>query len=73
MFKIGMKRCIEENDIYEITNSLRSEQNTDALAREWDLELKKKSPKFWHCLLKVQGYRLIAVGMLYTIGEILST
>lgn len=73
MFKTGLKRCIEEDDIYAITNSLRSDQNTDVFAREWDLELKKRNPKLWRILLKVHGYRLISFGMLYTIGEILST
>lgn len=73
MFKTGLKRGIEEDEIYEITNSLRSDYNTDIFAKEWELELKKKNPSILHVMFKVHGFKLIAFGMLYTIGEILST
>ena len=72
MFSIGMKRAIEEDDIYAVTNSMRSDQNTEQFAKLWELELKKKNPSIWRVMFKVHGFKVITLGLLFSIGESLA-
>lgn len=72
MFAIGMKRAIEEDDIYAVTNSMRSDQNTEQFAKLWQLELKKKNPSIWRVMLKIHGFKVLTFGLLFSIGESLA-
>ncbi|XP_031635556.1 multidrug resistance-associated protein 4-like [Contarinia nasturtii] len=72
MLTIGMKRAIEEDDIYAVTNSMRSDTNTEAFAQLWQLELKKKKPSILRVMLKLHGFKVISLGMLFSFGETLA-
>lgn len=69
MFSIGLKRSIEENDIYEVTNDMRSDSNTERFAQLWDEEVKKKNPSIFRVMFKLHLYKLLPFGILYAIGE----
>lgn len=73
MFTVGMKRAIEEEDIYAVADDMRSEQNTKILSKLWHLELKKESPSILRVLLKVYGFNAIIFGLLFSVGETLTT
>lgn len=69
MFSIGMKRSIEEDDIYAVTNEMRSDTNTEKFAQLWEEELKKRNPSILRVMFKIHLYRLLPIGILYAIGE----
>lgn len=69
MFMIGLKRAIEEDDIYAVTNSMKSDQNTEAYSKQWKLELKKKNPSIFRVIFKVHGVKMLIISVLYAIGE----
>lgn len=72
MFKIGLNRAIQEDDIYEVTNHMRCDQNTEAYAKLWKLELEKDKPNMVRVMLNVHGYRALLTGFFYTIIESLA-
>lgn len=72
MFAIGLKRTIEEDDVYAVTSGMRSDKNTDAFAKLWALELKKKDPSIFRVMLKVHGFEVLALGLLFSVGETLA-
>lgn len=72
MFSIGIRRTIASDDIYEVTNSMRSDQNTDLFAKLWELELKKAKPSIATVMLKVHGFKVFTIGILYCLGETLA-
>lgn len=69
MFSIGLKRSIEEEDIYAVTNDMRSDTNTEQFARLWEEEVKKKKPSIFRVMFKLHLYKLLPLGILYAIGE----
>lgn len=69
MFKIGWNRAIEEDDIYAVTNGMQSEQNTEAYAQLWDIELKKRNPSITRVIFKVHGLKSLAIGLLFAICD----
>lgn len=71
-FKTGMKRPIEEDEIYEVTNSLRSDKNTREFAELWNEELKKPKPSIIRVIMKLHGFRLIFWGIVFSVLETLS-
>lgn len=72
MFKIGMTRTIEADDIYAVTNGLRSDRNTEAFVKLWQLELQKKNPSILRVMLKLHGFKVFTFGLLFSIGETLA-
>lgn len=69
MFAIGMKRSIEEEDIYTVTNDMRSDINTEKFAKLWDEEVKRKKPSIFRVMFKLHLKKLLPIGILYAIGE----
>lgn len=69
MFAIGLKRTIEEEDIYAVVNDMRSDLNTDAFRKQWDLELEKENPSILRVMFKMHLYKILPVGFLYAVGE----
>lgn len=72
MFKIGMKRAIEEEDIYAVPNDMQSDQNTKTFRKLWQMELKKKNPSILRVIFKLHGFSVLTIGMLFSIGETLA-
>lgn len=69
MLSIGMKRSIEEDDIYAVTNEMRSDLNTEQFAELWEEEVKRHNPSIFRVLFKIHLKKLLPVGILYAIGE----
>lgn len=69
IFAIGLKRAIEEDDIYAIKNDMKSDSNTEAFAKLWELEQKKKSPSLFRVMYKMYLRKLLPIGVLFAIGE----
>lgn len=68
ILKLGMSREISEDDIYDVTNEMRSDKNTEALAKQWQLELKCKNPSILRALLKLYGPKVLLISGLCAIG-----
>lgn len=64
-----MKREIQEDDIYAVTNSMKSDKNTEEYYKLWQLELKKKNPSILRVMLKVHGFKVLMFGLLFSVGE----
>lgn len=69
MFKIGLKRTIEEDDIYAVTNDMKSYENSAALSQLWERELMNKNPSIFRTMLKFHGFTILVIGILYAICE----
>lgn len=69
---IGWRRPIEEDDIYAVTNSMRSDKNTEEFAKLWDIELTKKNPSIFRVILKLHGLKVFTLAILFSIGETLA-
>lgn len=72
MFKIGLNRSIEEDDIYAVTDGMRSDLNTEAYAKLWETEHKKANPSIVRVILKIHGYKALVICLLYAICETIS-
>lgn len=68
MIKVGLSREIEEDDIYTVTNSMRSDENTEAFSKLWQFELDKEKPNIFRAMLKMHGYKVIILSFFYSIG-----
>lgn len=68
-FKIGIKRELEEHEIYEVTNSLRSDKNTEEFVTLWDEELKKPSPSILRLMFKLHGCGILFWGLMFSFFE----
>lgn len=69
IFSIGLKRSIEDDDVYAVTNDMQSELNTEKFAKLWDEELQKKKPSILRVLFKLHLYKLLPFGILYATCE----
>lgn len=72
MFMIGLKRAIEEDDVYAVTSDMRSEKHTNAFVELWDQEKKKKNPSIFRVMFKLYGWKVLPVGIAFSIGETLA-
>lgn len=69
MFEIGLKHAIEEDDIYAVTNDMKSHENSVAFSKLWESELKKKNPSLFNAMLKFHGFTIFILGILYALCE----
>lgn len=68
LIKAGIRRELQEEDIYAVTNSMKSEKNTKTFAKFWQTELNKENPSIFRVLLNVCGYKAITLIVVYSIG-----
>lgn len=69
LFRLGLKRSIQEEDIYEVTNHFRCEENTELLSQAWNEELKKKNPSIIRALFKLGGFKILLISIIYSVGD----
>lgn len=72
LFTIGLKRSIEENDLYNVHHKMRSDENTEKFAKLWEQEKKRRKPNILRAMLHFNGYRVIAVGLIYAVFDTLA-
>ncbi|XP_053685764.1 probable multidrug resistance-associated protein lethal(2)03659 [Sabethes cyaneus] len=66
LFRTGLKRPIEESDIYETLSSHQSEQLSYQFENCWKHELKKEQPSFLRVICGIFGWTMVSRGLLYT-------
>lgn len=66
LFQTGLKRPIEEADIYETLSSHQSEQLSYQFEHRWKLELKQERPSFLRVICGIFGWTMVSRGLLYT-------
>lgn len=69
IFKLGLKRPIEENDIYEALPEHQSSKLSEKFTKLWDDELKRSKPSVLRLLLRGFGWHCIGGGLLYCVAE----
>lgn len=69
IFKIGNKRPIEENEIYEVKDGMRSDKITDRINKLWVEEKTKKKPNLLKVLFKMYGAQLLFWGISFSLFE----
>lgn len=67
MLSIGLRRAIQEDDIYAVKNDMRSDSNTEAFAKLWETECKKRNPSLFRILLKMYLLKVFIVGFFLAI------
>lgn len=72
IFKIGMKRSIDDDDIYAVTNNLRSDRNTEIFAKLWEIEQSAENPSIFRVMMKIQGFNVLSVAILFSVGELMA-
>lgn len=55
-----------------VTNSMRSEKNTQTLNKLWNDELSGKNPSILRAIFKLYGAKVYIVIMIYTISDTLA-
>lgn len=70
-FKIGLKRAIQEDDIYAVTEHMESARSTQSYTRLWELELEKEKPSILRVIFKMHLHKLMIYGSLFALGETL--
>lgn len=69
IFSIGLKRSIEDSDIYGVRNDMQSESNTEAFAEAWEIESKKPNPSIFRVMFRLHGFKILTIGILFSLGE----
>lgn len=69
IFKIGNKRPIEETEIYEVKDGMRSDRITDRINKLWMEEKTKKSPSLLRVMYKMYGAQLLFWGLGFSLFE----
>lgn len=69
LFKLGLKKPIEQEDLYETAVDHRSKPLRKMFNRYWKDELKKPSPSLLKCFIKAFGVKLVVYGILYNVTD----
>lgn len=48
---------------------MRSDVNSEKLAKAWDDELKKKKPSVLRAIYKIYGFKVVFLGFVYSIAD----
>lgn len=67
--KTSLTRDLNEDDIYEARDSMRSAEITEAFEKQWQLELEKKNPSIIRVIFKLYGFQVLLYTFLYSIAS----
>lgn len=67
MLALGLTREINENDIYAVTNDMRSDQITEMFAKQWQLELEKENLSILRVVWKLYGLKILTISIVCSI------
>lgn len=65
--RLGLRREINEDDIYGVTNEMQSDKNAEAFEKQWQLELKKKCPSLLRAIINLYGFKVITISTICAI------
>lgn len=66
LFKLGLSRPIEEEDLYEPLNDQRSKVLSEHFDKAWEEELRKPKPSFVKLICRKYGWQIVLLSTLYT-------
>lgn len=72
MLKIGLRRTVEDNDVYAVPNRMRCDQNTTEYAKMWQLELKKEKPSIFRVMFKLNLFKVFGYSLLCAIVDMIA-
>lgn len=72
LFTLGLKRPIEDNDLYKVHPTMQSDDNTEKFSKHWEKETKRRKPNILRAMCHFNGYEVITVGFLYSIFDTMS-
>lgn len=72
IFKLGLRRPIEEKDIYKTLNGHESKQLTDKFSTVWETEKTTMKPNILRVIQKIYIKKILSASLLYTIFDIFS-
>lgn len=67
---MGIKRTIEDKDLYKTLDCHKSKKIGDRMQDLWDRELTKKNPSFMNVLYKTYAARVLGISVLYTLIDV---
>lgn len=65
MISTSLKRDLNEDDIYAAIPSMQSAENTDAFAKQWQIELQNKNPSIIRVIFKLYGFEMLLIAFLF--------
>lgn len=69
--RVGLKKPIVEDDIYECAKDQRSHVNSETFKEIWNKELKEAKPKLTKAIVKFCAFKIFLVGIPVTVLELL--
>ncbi|GAB0093527.1 probable multidrug resistance-associated protein lethal(2)03659 [Sergentomyia squamirostris] len=69
LYKMGMKRPIEDEDVYETLPEHRCENLSNKFTKWWEEELKNKSPSLVRMIARAYGRNILIFGLLCSLTE----
>lgn len=69
LYKIGLKRAITDEDVYETLTSHESEKIAKKFIKLWNDELKKTNPSTLRMFFNAYGWPVMILGILFSICE----
>lgn len=70
-FALGLKRPIEEKDVFQTLKAHESKKLTDHAAGLWELELARKRPSLYNVLSAIYVKRIMTVSVLFTVLDVI--
>lgn len=70
LLKLGFKRPIVDDDIYQTIKSHESKRLTDEFEERWNTEKLNKRPNLQQTFYKIYFKRVIGVSLIFTILEV---
>ncbi|XP_037030669.1 multidrug resistance-associated protein 4-like [Bradysia coprophila] len=72
LFKLGLSRPIEEQDIYKTLKAHESKKLSENFAALWTEEQKKEKPSLFRVMRKMYAKKIIGIGMFFSFVDSLS-
>lgn len=70
LFKLGLKRPIEEGDIYETLKSHESKRLADEFTILWENEKLSARPSFLNVLYRIYAKKVLLISLIYTAFDV---
>lgn len=71
LYRIGLKRPIVDEDVYETLNHHESEKIADKFSKLWKQELESKNPSTLRMFFNAYGWQVLIFGLLFSVCETL--
>ncbi|XP_050507508.1 probable multidrug resistance-associated protein lethal(2)03659 [Diabrotica virgifera virgifera] len=73
LFTSGLKKDLEDNDLFEVINRCRSENCTDRLEHAYEAEFTKKKPSILRVLWNCYGHTYVFLGLIHLTWNLISS